>query len=91
MVKELRVEDPHEKEVAWEDKVNFYHEMVYAGLELPEKLHELHVEQFGHFNGERPQSALKAEKLWDSYMLAVDVGDERSPRERLNEYFQSGR
>jgi hypothetical protein len=87
VVKELHVEDPHEKEVAWEDKVDAYYEMAYEGLELPEKLHELHVEQFGHYSGDRDPAMVRAEKQWDSYMLAVDVEDERSPRERLNMYF----
>jgi hypothetical protein len=89
MVKELHVEDPHEKEVAWEDKVDAYYEMAFEGLPLPEKLQELHLEQFGHYTGERDPAAVRAEKQWDAYMLwAGDISqDSRSPRERLSAYF----
>jgi hypothetical protein len=88
MVKELHVEDPHEKEVAWEDKTAAYYEFVFEGLELPEKLKELHLDQFGHYVGERDPAALRVEKEWDAYMSKVDVHDERTPRERLALYFK---
>jgi hypothetical protein len=88
MVKELHVEDPHEKEVAWEDKTAAYFEFVFEGLELPEKLKELHLDQFGHYVGERAPEALRVEKEWDAYMATVDMGDGRTPGERLNAYFK---
>lgn len=89
MVQELKVDDPREKEVAWEDRVEFYYEMAVEGLPLPEKLHQIHMDNFGHYVGERDPAQARSEKLWDDYMLHVGdlAEDPRSPRERLEQYF----
>lgn len=91
MVQELHVEDSHEGEVAWEDRVNFYYEMAVDGVPLPEKLHKLHLDRFSHFLGERDGAVVRTEKLWDDYMVRQGslAEDPRSPRERLEEYFGS--
>jgi hypothetical protein len=86
MVRELHVEDPHEKEVDWETRQELYYELAVEGIALPDKLLDLHKEQFT-FSGEISSETKRNNILWSSYLLGVDVQDGRTPRERLNGYY----
>jgi hypothetical protein len=90
MVRELHVEDPHEKEVAWETRQELYYELAVEGIPMPDKLHDLHKEQFT-FSGELSTAERRNNALWNNYLLNVDVQDERTPRERLNGYFENAK
>lgn len=87
-IKELRIEVPEEKAPAWEKQVEFYHDLVYGGIELPTSMDEYLTAEFQHLAViELPESATAA--AWDAFKSWVGdfTEDERSPRERLSAYF----
>jgi hypothetical protein len=88
MVRELHVEDPHEKEVPWDMRTELYYELAVEGIPLPDKLLDLHKERFT-FSGELSTAERRNNALWNNYLLDVDVQDGRTPRERLNGYFDT--
>jgi len=88
MVRELRVEEP-KKEIAWDAQVEFYHEMVYDGVPLPQDFRETLGEEFAHLAPAPQVRAPENERAWDAYLLwAGDITEDlRTPRERLEAYY----
>ena len=91
MVKELRVDDPNEGVVGWDEATQYYYELAVEGIPLPDKLADILKTRFS-FHGDPDPRSLKAAKEWDAYMVWYGgkealSEDPRSPRERLTAYY----
>ena len=89
MVRELYVETP-EPTPSWEEQVELLYDFTMEGIPLPEKLQTYLAEEYLHLLPleARPPENLRA---WGAYKSWVGdfVEDPRTPRERLESYFQA--
>lgn len=93
MVKELFVEEP-EKEISWDDETRYLFEFAVDGVALPDD-YEAELRKRSFFcESDRDPAAVHAERKWDEYHVALGIvdfsTDPRTPRERLNEFFNKG-
>jgi len=91
MVRELKVEDPNEGKLSWEQETEQLHDLVYLGIELSDELTEQRREKLGWVPAERDPAAQRAESLWNAYHVWLEGKDlgELSPGQRLSLYAAS--
>lgn len=92
MVRELKVEDPNEGKLSWEQETEQLHDLVYLGIELSDELTEQRREKLGWVPAERDPRGVRAEASWNAYHVWLEGKPELAdlpPGTRLSLYAAS--
>lgn len=91
-MRELYVEEP-EREKPWEERVGLWLDLVFDEIPLPQDFQERLAEEYKHLWEPEPPRGEENKRAWEAYTLWVGdfTEDLRSPRERLEAYFEEQR